>query len=319
MKNLIRIVICVMPVMLLCACGDKSMKISIKDGYTTTIVSISNGETVEEILSEAEITVNDKDIVTPSYDTNISEDGSVITIERNCMVEIKNSDGNIVNLEFTGGTVEDALKKAGITIGEYDIINHETGMYLTDGLTIEYIHRIPVKLIVDGKEKQLVTSAKNVSELLSECDIKLGSEDRINMKSDDVLSENDNIVIERVDVKTITEKEEIAYDTKTEYSDSIYQGESSLKQEGVNGEKEITYEITYVDNSEESRKKVNEVVIKEPVDEIILYGTKRKEVQQPVANGPSVISREQVYDCDGSGHGYWIITYSDGSVAYEDF
>lgn len=31
------------------------------------------------------------------------------------------------------------------------------------------------------------------------------------------------------------------------------------------------------------------------------------------------VSREAYDDCDGSGHGYYEITYSDGSVAYEDY
>lgn len=31
------------------------------------------------------------------------------------------------------------------------------------------------------------------------------------------------------------------------------------------------------------------------------------------------VSREAFDDCDGSGHGYYEITYSDGSVAYEDY
>lgn len=31
------------------------------------------------------------------------------------------------------------------------------------------------------------------------------------------------------------------------------------------------------------------------------------------------VSRQQFDDCDGSGHGYYEITYSDGSVAYEEY
>lgn len=31
------------------------------------------------------------------------------------------------------------------------------------------------------------------------------------------------------------------------------------------------------------------------------------------------VSRQAYDDCDGSGHGYWEIVYSDGSVSYEDY
>lgn len=32
-----------------------------------------------------------------------------------------------------------------------------------------------------------------------------------------------------------------------------------------------------------------------------------------------IVSREKVYDCDGSGHGYYVITWSDGEIEYKDF
>lgn len=50
---------------------------------------------------------------------------------------------------------------------------------------------------------------------------------------------------------------------------------------------------------------------KEAVNQLVMQGTKPK--------GKTVVSRERVDDCDGSGHGYYIITYSDGSVEYQDY
>ncbi len=35
--------------------------------------------------------------------------------------------------------------------------------------------------------------------------------------------------------------------------------------------------------------------------------------------GVTEVKRQKFDDCDGSGHGYYEITYSDGSVAYEDY
>lgn len=36
-------------------------------------------------------------------------------------------------------------------------------------------------------------------------------------------------------------------------------------------------------------------------------------------DGPSVVSRESIPDCDGSGHGYTVVTYSDGSTSIENY
>ena len=73
------------------------------------------------------------------------------------------------------------------------------------------------------------------------------------------------------------------------------------------------YEIIYVIDvacEEEARKKLSEKVLKEPVAEIVIKGTKPAR---------TVVSRQKVMDCDGSGHGYWIITYSDGTTSYQEF
>ncbi|MDO4277099.1 MAG: hypothetical protein Q4D16_25850 [Eubacteriales bacterium] len=46
------------------------------------------------------------------------------------------------------------------------------------------------------------------------------------------------------------------------------------------------------------------------------------EPEAPAQEAPQEIyevSRQQFDDCDGSGHGYYEITYSDGSVAYEEY
>ncbi len=36
-------------------------------------------------------------------------------------------------------------------------------------------------------------------------------------------------------------------------------------------------------------------------------------------DGSGEVNRQQYLDCDGSGHGYYEITYADGSIGYEEF
>ena len=40
---------------------------------------------------------------------------------------------------------------------------------------------------------------------------------------------------------------------------------------------------------------------------------------EAAASEPTEVSRQAYDDCDGSGHGYYEITYSDGSVRYEEY
>ena len=120
------------------------------------------------------------------------------------------------------------------------------------------------------------------------------------------------------------------------------EGESKVTQQGEKGEKEVVYTVKYVDGKEESREKKSEKTTKNPVDEITTYGTKSDAPQDNGSNeaaqsndnsankpveseskaeqgGKTVVSKTPIYDCDGSGHGYYEIKYSDGSVEHQDF
>lgn len=78
-------------------------------------------------------------------------------------------------------------------------------------------------------------------------------------------------VIEPV-VETETKTEAIEYETVEEIDSSLEKGETEVKQEGIEGTKEVTYEVTYKKGKEIDRRVIDEKIIKEPVDEIILVG-----------------------------------------------
>lgn len=86
------------------------------------------------------------------------------------------------------------------------------------------------------------------------------------------------------DVDKTAEKSEVRvssketpYSTCTEKTDSLLLGTSKVSQKGVNGVNKVTEVIKYV-NDEIADVSVAEEVISEPVDEIILEGTKEEEV-----------------------------------------
>lgn len=294
----------------LSGCGKtKTAVVNIRDAYTQTQLEISSGETVKEILDEAEIALNEQDRISPSLDTRIEND-TEITILRYAEVQVR-ADEQIVPVSMTGKKVKDALKDAGVTVDKNDYINHDQNAYLTDGMSISVIRRVNVSVTIAGLTEEYLTEAGTVNEFLLSKGIRVGKKDRITPKSTAKLKEGTEIVIKKTDTKDIVENEVIKYDTKIEYSDSMDSGTSKVTTSGRNGEKKVTYRVTYVDGKEESRKVIKEEIIKKPVTQVIVKGTKK--------TGKEIVSKEKVYDCDGSGHGYYIITYADGSVEYEDF
>ncbi|MGG4179292.1 G5 domain-containing protein [Virgibacillus pantothenticus] len=82
------------------------------------------------------------------------------------------------------------------------------------------------------------------------------------------------------EVKEEQKTEEIPYETKEKEDPTLDKGEKVVKQEGVAGEKTITYNVTYVNGEEVDREIASEEITVEPVDEIILIGTKVTEVKE---------------------------------------
>ena len=54
-------------------------------------------------------------------------------------------------------------------------------------------------------------------------------------------------------------------------------------------------------------------------DNNISKDQKMKETKKPEDKETRIISKEKIYDCDGSGHGYYFIKWSDGTEEYKDF
>ncbi len=335
--------VCALAVLICSACessqGDLEVRIS--DGQYETVTYAAAGETVQEILKNAEITLSADDVVTPEADTAIQSGDTSISIERCASVTLQDGD-ETQEVCLTGMKVSDALASTGITLGKNDTLNHSEDAYLTDGMQILVERRFGVNVDVDGKSEYLLTKAKTVQEMLEEQEIKLGEDDRISPALTDDLQDDLTIVINRVSFEMVTETESVPYSTSYENDSSMYSGETSVKQEGKNGEKEVTYKVTYVDGEEESREEVESKVTKDPVTRIVRQGTKQKQSSGSSSSGSSSSkkssgsssgssssgssssgssggSRQKVYDCDGSGHGYYIITNPDGSVTYEDF
>ena len=73
--------------------------------------------------------------------------------------------------------------------------------------------------------------------------------------------------------------EAIPYETVEEESQDLYKGEKKIKHKGENGEKEIQLLIVRENGTEVSREKISESIIKEPVKQVELIGTKNRPVK----------------------------------------
>ena len=329
--------------MILCmtACG-KDVKININDAGVVTEADANTDMTVKEILEKAGVTLGDKDETEPKADEKLGE-ATEITVKRYAKVTVKNGKEE-KTVELVGGKVAEAVEKAGFKLDDV-ALDAEKDAFLKDGMVITLSEGFEVSLTVDGKTNTCNTHSSTVKDFLAEQKITLGENDEVSPKLEEKIKEGSKITVKRVEYKEEVKKESIDFETEEKQSSSLSSGTTEVTQEGSKGEKEVTYKVKYVDGKEASREKVSEKVTKEPVNKIVTVGTavasnsdnssqqtnnnsnsnsngnssQSSQTPTPTEGGKQVVSKQAVYDCDGSGHGYYVITYSDGTVEYEEF
>ncbi len=321
MKKVLSIVLVLLMLAGLAACGGgKTKTLTVIDGAERTEVTVKANATVAAALAEAGIIPGEKDEVTPALDEKPA-DGTEIEFRRFVTVNVVTADGTVIPVEMTGGTVADALKAAGVTVAADESVNINVNnpLYpITGDIVISKV--FTVKLTADGKTEEYQTGKTTVADFLNDQGIEFTGDDRLTPAADEKIEGDTEIVLQRVEKKTETVTETIPFETKQEYSSSLDSGKTQTKQSGADGEKEVTYQIILVDGEEESREILEEKVIKEAVSAIIVVGTKKAAPEPETgANGKVIVSKVAVPDCDDPSHGYYVVTYEDGSVDYVDY
>lgn len=153
---------------------------------------------------------------------------------------------------------------------------------------------IAVSISTNGSTASLGTHEQTkLDEFIVAENIVIGEDDYIKL-NDKYISEEDFdnlelkngdvIEIEKVEIATETDEEPIKFQTKTEDSDKLYVGETKVKQKGQDGVRTNTYEVKTFEGEEVERSVVSSTVTTEPVDKIILKGTKVKANPKPESN-----------------------------------
>ena len=287
----------------------RGVNLTVREAGKESLLVAYRGDTVEQVLLENSIVLKDADEITPARETVVEGDTQV-EIRRACQVVVL-ADGKQTTVTRIGGTVEDALKEAGVTVGEEDSLNYDKDEPLFDKMHIRVTRMMKVRITADGETREVETSAQTVEDVLKKFQVELDEDDRVEPEGKTKVTEGMEITVHRVEVKEELKTEEVPFETKYQDTDSLYEGETQVKTQGVAGEKEVTYEVTFVDGEEESREAVSEKVTKEPTTEVVVQGTKEYETYEPETPDTTVP--------EGSGTGNAAGTFTDmygNQVAY---
>ena len=110
----------------------RSSLVGISDTQGTVYFTFDG--TVAQAIESANITIGENDIVNYSAAEPV-KDGMIISVARAFPVDVK-AYGKTINLEMAAGTVAEALEKAGVTLGENDVVSHDLSDRVSSGMVI---------------------------------------------------------------------------------------------------------------------------------------------------------------------------------------
>lgn len=111
---------------------ERSNLVGVNDARGTVYFTFDG--TVAQAIDMADTTVGENDLINYSTSAKVS-DGMIISIARAFPVDVR-AYGKRIPLEMAVGTVADALDKAGVTIGENDVVSHDLSEVVSSGMVI---------------------------------------------------------------------------------------------------------------------------------------------------------------------------------------
>ncbi len=125
-------------------------------------------------------------------------------------------------------------------------------------------------------------------------------------EGDTVLVEKEQPVLRVQSVVVSSYEKKIAYSTITERDSTKYTTYNNVKQQGKDGVQKVTQEIVYIDGVEVSRTVIDRETLVEPVDKIVVVGTKKTTTTRYNAGGGSFSSTAKPNpNVNGTGRFTW--------------
>lgn len=148
-----------------------------------------------------------------------------------------------------------------------------TDVASSDVIVAKEQERAVVTVMYGGKEYVKCNSpVMTVGELLKKLDFELGENDILGHSEDEIISDGMVLSISVVTTDTYTEEVTIPFETVYKNSQTIKKGSTSLIENGKNGVKAITKQVTMIDGAVVSTEIISEETLSEPVDAVYYKG-----------------------------------------------
>jgi len=231
-----------------------------------------------EILDQAGIQVTDDDLILIEKE---NPELIKIRIRRAFPVTLKINNKEQVFMMPEGSCVKDLISRSGLEIKEHDEISLSEDTILEPDMEVKLKKFFNVELCIADETKKLIISEGKVEESLKNSGYEIDESFIWYTDKDSEVYEGMKIRAGRETFREFTYQESIPYKTITTNSDKIYKGETKISIKGENGVREVVGKQRFLNGEIQESQETSDKVIKEPVNEIILVGTKEKPAPTP--------------------------------------
>ena len=244
-----------------------------------TLLSACGSNAVEESAADVSAISETAQIIAPFV--IIEADGLEITVE-----------------DTEGMSMQQLLERAGITLQKGDVLNVDFDQQFPDHITVQVLRQCTVTVSLEAEDPAAnvqytaVLVGGTVADAINAVGVSIGENQTVNFEMDQALENGMTIVI--TEIPEVEETEPTEPEEDEEYED--YYDDSDDTPD---------YEYT----PEPTVPPATTPPATEPP------ATEPPATEPPAPTEPqrTVVSVEEYLDCDGSGHGVRVITYSDGT------
>ena len=232
------------------------------------------------------------------------KEGTAVAVQNKSVPLIIEFDGKIITVEDTEGqSIEEILKDVKIQLTDTDIISVDTSKKLSEGIVIRILSKatVIIKNTIDNTENKIVLVGSSVKDALDAAGVKLADNQITNYKLTDPLEDGMEIVISIKEEPTT--QAYVPEDDSDDSDDSDYRPDYNSNSNSNSG----SGSSSSVTRAPETTKAP--APTKAPETTKAPAPTKAPET----TSGRTIVNVDIYEDCDGSGHGVKVITYSDGT------
>lgn len=294
------------------AADTRIIKVNV-DGSEQTVPT--RADTVGELLARLEVKLGGQDRVEPAIETPIIEDNQTITVFRARPVAIVEGNNRTI-INSSGDSARDIASGAGLSLFDEDLVEfRQSEENLSTGVVAEEIiieRSVPVTANIYGAIAQYRTRAKTLQDFLNEKSINLEAGDTTQpVEKDTPITAGMLISINSPGKRTLAIIEPIDFKVDLVNDPSLAAGQTKVTRAGVDGEQAIIYELTFENGVEVSRRVLQTVVTREPINEQRSRGTKATSNYSVSSDKASLMASAGI-SSDQFGSADFIISHESG-------